>query len=200
MKERAPAFQFYPRQFAADDHVMAMDLDAVGGHILLMCAAASPERYRIHADERAIRTRLRNPSEEDWQRIRSQLLGTAWKRSADGQWWEQHGLRRTFEKQKEFSDQQRERAAARWSKTEVEASPQECRTDAARMPDSSPERCSSSPSSSSNQFISSESTDSDEKAPLVLTTGELDAALQLAWRYYLEKVGRNPKTYSFTSV
>lgn len=28
-KERAPAFQFYPREFAGDDHVMAMDLDAV---------------------------------------------------------------------------------------------------------------------------------------------------------------------------
>ena len=44
MTMRAPAFQFYPRQFAGDDVVVAMDLDAIGAHILLMCvAAASPE-------------------------------------------------------------------------------------------------------------------------------------------------------------
>ena len=42
-KQRAPAFQFFPRQFAADDHVMAMDLDAVGAHILLMCV---PQHHR----------------------------------------------------------------------------------------------------------------------------------------------------------
>lgn len=50
MKDRAPAFQFYPRQFAGDDRVMGMDLEAIGAHILLMCtAAASPERCRIDA-------------------------------------------------------------------------------------------------------------------------------------------------------
>ena len=36
MKQRAPAFQFYPRQFAGDDQLMGMDLEAVGAHILLM--------------------------------------------------------------------------------------------------------------------------------------------------------------------
>src|ERR1700730_16134455 len=36
MKERAPAFQFFPRQFAGDDQVMGMDLEAIGAHILLM--------------------------------------------------------------------------------------------------------------------------------------------------------------------
>ena len=71
MKERAPAFQFYPRQFAGDDQVMGMDLEAIGAHILLMCAAAaSPERCRIDADEYAIRMRLRNPSDERWQSIK----------------------------------------------------------------------------------------------------------------------------------
>jgi len=161
MKDRAPAFQFYPRQFAADDHVMAMDLDAVGAHILLMCAAAaSPEVCRIHADERAIRTRLRNPSEQDWQRIKSQLLGGAWKLSEDSLWWEQHGLRRTFEKQKAFSQQQRERAKGRWPKNEAEALPEGCRNDAERLPDTMPEVCSSS-SSSSSILLSSEPCGSD---------------------------------------
>src|SRR5215472_16448365 len=111
MRERPPSFQFYPRQFAADDHVMAMDLDAVGAHILLMCAAAaSPEGHRIPADERAIRTRLRNPSDDDWLRIKHQLLAGPWKLSNDGKWWEQHGLQRTIEKQRSYSDSQRDRA------------------------------------------------------------------------------------------
>lgn len=152
MKHRPPAFQFYPRQFAGDDRVMGMDLEAIGAHILLMCAAASsPERCRIRADEYAIRMRLRNPSDDDWQRIKKQLLSGAWKVSEDGQWWIQNGLQRTFEKQKEFSDKQRDRANARWS------SPDACGTVAAPMPGG----CSSSSSSSSNQNITSEPCGSD---------------------------------------
>jgi hypothetical protein len=56
MKERPPSFQFYPRQFAGDDRVMGMDLEAIGAHILLMCAAASspgvphPFRRVCHQD------------------------------------------------------------------------------------------------------------------------------------------------------
>src|SRR5712671_1518916 len=78
MKHRAPAFQFYPRQFAGDDQVGGMDLEAVGAHILLMCAAAaSPERCRIDAEEYAIRMRVRNPDDAAWQRIKRQLLAGA---------------------------------------------------------------------------------------------------------------------------
>lgn len=153
MKQRPPAFQFYPRQFAGDDCVMGMDLGAIGAHILLMCAAASsPERCRIHADEYAIRMRLRNPSDDDWQRIKKQLLSGAWKVSEDGQWWIQTGLQRTLKKQEEFSDKQRDRANARWSSRNAKSVPDVCGTDAAAMPDG----CSSSSSSSSNQNITSE--------------------------------------------
>jgi hypothetical protein len=155
MKDRAPAFQFYPRQFAGDDRVMGMDLEAIGAHIILMCAAAaSPERCRIDAEEYAIRMRLRNPSDEAWQRIKKQLLAGAWKVSPDGKWWIQTGLDRTFQKQKEFSDKQREKANRKWGKDGAEPLPESCRTDAAVMPESMPEGmpkvCSSSSSSSSN--------------------------------------------------
>lgn len=175
MKERAPAFQFFPRQFAADDVVTAMDLDAIGAHILLMCAAAaSPEQYRIRcrinaeplpegcrddAAEHAIRTRLRNPSNEDWHRIKNQLLSGAWKLSTDGQWWEQDGLKRTFMKQKEFSENQQRRALERWRKEHPEAMPDECRTDAGSVPEGMPEGCSSSSSSSSKKEESHSSRD-----------------------------------------
>ena len=131
MKDRAPAFQFYPRQFAGDDQVMAMDLDAIGAHILLICcAAASPEGYRIDADEYAIRMRVRNPSDEIWQRIKRQLLAGAWKVSPDGKWWIQEGLQRTFQKQKKFSAEQRERRMADGVKT----MPNRCRNHAGVMP------------------------------------------------------------------
>jgi uncharacterized protein YdaU (DUF1376 family) len=152
MKERAPAFQFYPRQFAGDDQVMGMDLEGVGAHILLMCAAAaSPEGCRIDADEYAIRMRLRNPTDESWQRIKKQLLGGAWKVSDDGKWWIQQGLERTFNKQKEFSALQSERANVKWKSKDAGSMPNLSRKDAESIPDGMPKVCSSSSSSSSKQ-------------------------------------------------
>lgn len=152
-KERAPAFQFYPRQFSGDDQVMAMDLDTIGAHILLMCnAAASPERYRIEADDRAIRNRVRNPADRDWKRIKTQLLRGAWKPTADGLWWQQEGLRRVHEKQQAFSEAQRGRAGARWN---AERMPDGCRTDAGSDAGAVPKTCSSS-SSSSSSFVCGE--------------------------------------------
>jgi hypothetical protein len=179
MKERSPAFQFYPRQFAADDHVMALDLDAVGAHILLMCAAAaSPENYRIPADERAIRNRLRNPSEENWQRLKAQLLAGPWKLSSDGKWWEQDGLQRTFEKQKQFSARQRERAEFRWTPNYAEPMPERCQADADGSSNDLPQECSSSSSSSSNKTVVSV----EQNPRKTATNGVVldDSALRLA--------------------
>jgi hypothetical protein len=151
MKNRAPAFQFYPRQFAGDDQVMGMDLEAIGAHILLMCAAAaSPERCRIDAEEYAIRMRLRNPSDEAWQRIKKQLLAGAWKVSPDGRWWIQSGLERTFQKQKDFSEQQRKKANLLWDRRNANVMPESCRSDAESTPEGMPKVCSSSSTSSSN--------------------------------------------------
>jgi len=107
--------QFYFRQFAGDEHVMAMSLDAVGAHIILMCAAgASESGYRLAYDLAQIRNRLRCPTEFDFQRIMVELLAGAWKISADKKWIEQDGMRRTLQKQKEFSKKQSENAAKRW--------------------------------------------------------------------------------------
>ena len=151
MKDRPPAFQFYPRQFAGDDRVMGMDLEAIGAHILLICAAAaSPERCRIDADEYAMRMRLRNPPDEAWQRIKKQLMAGAWKVSEDGKWWVQSGLERTFLKQKEFAEEQRRKANKKWGKEDAGSMPDASRTDAGSMPNTMPEVCSSSSSSSSN--------------------------------------------------
>jgi hypothetical protein len=141
MKSRAPAFMFYPRQFAGDDEVMSMDLDTVGAHILLICAAAaSPECSRIAADEQAIRTRLRNPSEENWLRIKNQLLRGAWKIDGDGKWWLQEGLQRTFEKQRTYSDLQTERANKRYRKP-ADSMQDVCRNDTGDTAEGAPKTC-----------------------------------------------------------
>lgn len=135
-KERSPAMQFYFRQFAADDAVTSMDLDAVGAHILLMCAAGSAESgYKIRADDRAIKTRLRNPNESDFQRIKAQLLAGAWKISDDGEWWIQDGMKRTLLKQKEFSRLQSERAKG--NRKQAESKPDDSRIKAETQPSSS---------------------------------------------------------------
>jgi len=136
--------QFYFRQFAGDEHVMAMDLDSVGAHILLMCAAGASEfGYRLASDERQIRTRLRNPSDSDWSRIRQQLLAGPWKVSPDGKWWIQDGMRRSVEKQKTFSEKQTKNAHARWHANDIpEPIPEP-------IPNGIPKACSSSSSSSS---------------------------------------------------
>jgi hypothetical protein len=166
MKQRAPAFQFFPRQFAGDDQIMGMDLEAIGAHILLMCAAAaSPEQCRIDAEEYAIRMRLRNPADEAWQRIKKQLLAGAWKVTADGKWWVQDGLRRTFEKQKDFSERQSEKANARWSRKDAEAMPDPFRRDADAMPEAVPKVCSSSSSSSSKNKPGAPSRTNAERMP-----------------------------------
>lgn len=112
-KERSPAIQFYFRQFAGDEHVMALDLDAVGAHILLMCAAGASNRgYKLPSDERMIRNIIRNPSDLDWQRIKCQLLSGAWKISKDGSWWEQRGMRRSILKRKVFIESQSRKGKA----------------------------------------------------------------------------------------
>lgn len=149
--------QFYFRQFAGDDAVLAMSLEAVGAHILLMCAAgASESGYSLAYDLAQIRTRLRNPSQQDLDRIMSELLAGAWKISADGTRIEQDGMRRTLEKQKEFSKKQRKNAASRWHKSGINLA------HAKTCPSSSP---ASSPASSINNNNNNNSEVEPENQP-----------------------------------
>lgn len=97
-----------------------MDLDTVGAHILLMCAAGASSRgYRLPSDERFLRSQIKFPKNDDWARIKSQLLNGAWKISEDGKWWVQEGLKRSIYKTNEFlalqSEKGKKGAAKRWS-------------------------------------------------------------------------------------
>lgn len=196
-KRRAPAFQFFPRQFAGDDHVMAMDLDAVGAHILLMCAAtASPEGHRIPAEERGLRNRLRNPSQGDWERIKHQLLAGPWKISEDGLWWEQDGLRRTLERQREFSASQQQRARSRYRTNSETGLPSGCPSSAENLPKDIPGGCSSSSSSSSLKNIKSELSGSDsasKPAEKQRPQEPTETGLRLAQLLRERIMGNNPR-------
>jgi len=119
VKDRSPAIQFYFRQFSSDEQVKAMDLDTVGAHILLICAAGmSAHGHKLPSNERFLRAQIQYPSDEAWQRIKSQLLDGAWKVSADGKWWVQDGLKRSVLKRQEFFSEQKRKAKlgadARW--------------------------------------------------------------------------------------
>jgi hypothetical protein len=100
---------------------MAMDLDVVGAHILLMCSAgASSHGYRLPNDERFLRSQIKFPSDADWARIKLQLLMGAWKISRDRKWWIQAGLERSINKFNKFIENQKQKgkkgAATRWLK------------------------------------------------------------------------------------
>jgi hypothetical protein len=118
MSSRSPAVQFYFRQFSGDEHVISMKLQEVGCHILLMCAAgASQDGYRLRNDERLLRSICRNIRRSTWKRIFKVMLRGAWKLSQDHKWIEQDGLRRSFLKQKNFSEKQSQNAKRRWDAT-----------------------------------------------------------------------------------
>jgi len=132
MKYREPAMQFYFRQFSGDESVASMDLDAVGAHILLMCyAGASKHQFKIEFCDEKIRRILRGVSDENWIRIKQQLL-SAWEVSEDGKWLIQNGMKRSLSKRKAFCDKQREKANARWANTK--RIPKVCQSDTKGIP------------------------------------------------------------------
>ena len=115
MNDRSPAIQFYFRQFSGDEHVLSMNLQEIGCHILLMCAAgASKEGYRLPNNEKVLRSICRNIRRSTWGPIFQSLTRGAWKLSRNRRWIEQDGLRRSFMKQQDFSNKQKEKAKKRW--------------------------------------------------------------------------------------
>ncbi len=139
--------QFYFRQFSGDESVASMDLDAVGAHILLMCyAGASKHLYKIEFSDEKLRRILRGVSDENWVRIKQQLL-CAWEVSEDGKWLVQNGMKRSLAKRKAFCDKQRERATTRWAN--VKSVPEVYRNDTGSVP----KTCSASASASASANI-----------------------------------------------
>jgi uncharacterized protein YdaU (DUF1376 family) len=109
---KAPAFQFYPKQYLADDNVLLMDWTARGMHLHLMCIAwQQPQPCTLPDDDAILRKWCEEP--QDWERLKAQIF-RAWK-LRNGR-WVQDGLRREYQKQREFSKSRQRAAKARWEK------------------------------------------------------------------------------------
>ena len=147
---KAPAFQFYPKQWLGDDKVMAMDWDARAMHMHLICIAWQQEPpCTLPDDDDMIRRWLGNPRK--WEMLKSQIF-TAWKRE-NGRWI-QPGLVAQFVRQSTFSKTRRDAANTRWEKEKAYAYALhvQCENDALQSSSTS-----SSSLTSENQEDSSES-------------------------------------------
>lgn len=102
MKDKSPAFQWYPKQYLADDKVLAMDWDARGMHVhLLNIAWQQQPPGSIPDDIRIVRQWLGLPSgfadaDRVWGRVWPQIK-TAWALK-DGRWFN-FGLVRSWDRQ-----------------------------------------------------------------------------------------------------
>lgn len=113
MKQRPPAFQFYPRQWMGDKAVLAMDWDAQAMHLWLMGIAwQSTPPCCIPNEEQLIRMWLKNPTDETWKRVWPQIV-RGWK--IRGVFLKQNGLARELKKIKKFSEKQKVNAQKGWS-------------------------------------------------------------------------------------
>lgn len=98
-------FEFIPKKWLGDAHIMAMDWDSRAMHLHLMAIAwqKEPRGYLVD-DEQIIRKLLSNPNIDDWNnRIKSQIFA-AWEKAIlmeDGIeriYWVQPGLVSTYKK------------------------------------------------------------------------------------------------------
>lgn len=85
-RDRAPSFQFYPRDFVSDPAVMAMGLAAVGAYIRLLCAAwVQDEPGVLPADDRVL-ARLAQATPAEWRRVREEVAQAFDTESRPGLW------------------------------------------------------------------------------------------------------------------
>ena len=74
MREKAPAYQRYPKQIMGDDKVLLMDWDAYGMHNWLLDISWQQDpRGTIPDDPDALKRWLRNPPPDVWRRVWPQL-------------------------------------------------------------------------------------------------------------------------------
>jgi uncharacterized protein YdaU (DUF1376 family) len=113
---KAPAFQFYPKQWLGDDNVLLMSFEARGMHMHLMCIAWQQEPpCTLPADDEMLRQWVGNP--RNWEKLKAQIL-RAW-RMVDGRWL-QAGLLAEYNKQKAYSESRKSSADKRWNKDAYE--------------------------------------------------------------------------------
>lgn len=120
MLEKQEGFQFHPKKYVADNIVQAMDWDARGMYMHLLCMAYQEKpQGSIPNDDAAIRRwlNLAHGSEENlrvWRRVRPQIMAAF--QLQDGRWF-QKGLCTTLERQRRKSDSSANNVRKRYENT-----------------------------------------------------------------------------------
>jgi hypothetical protein len=109
LKDKAPAFQWYPKQYLGDDKVLAMDWDARGMHHWLLNISWQQEPPgSLPNDFDQIRRWLGSPSDDVWRRVRPQIF-CSWS-LRDGRWFNS-GMVRAWERQQTYKQNGSKRRA-----------------------------------------------------------------------------------------
>lgn len=114
MASKAPYFPFYPKDFAADQHVEMMSTSGVGAYILLLCKAWHQEPPASLPDDDRVLSRFARMSRDEWSEVRDEVLA-AFTLGSDGR-LHQKRLRREYDAYKAKSKSATESAKKRWEK------------------------------------------------------------------------------------
>lgn len=116
-RDRAPSFQFYPRDFISDPAVMAMKLAERGAYITLICAAWNGDEPGVLPADDAILARLAQASPAEWRRLREGVSRAFDTESRPGSWVQRRMVQVREEQVERFiraSDAGRKGNAMRW--------------------------------------------------------------------------------------
>jgi hypothetical protein len=114
-EDKAPALQWYPKQYLGDDKVLAMDWDARGMHHWLLNISWQQEpKGSLPNDMALIRRWLGSPSDDVWRRVKPQIFN-AW--SLRDERWFNNGMVRTSDRQKVFSESRTKSLRKRYEKS-----------------------------------------------------------------------------------
>lgn len=118
VKEKSPAFQWYPKQALGDDKILAMDWDAKGMHYTLLWISWQQQPPgTLPNDMAAIRRWIGSPSDETWRRVSPQILA-AWPLQGDRR--VNAGMARAWERQQTYKQNGSKRQAKQELEQEVE--------------------------------------------------------------------------------
>jgi len=115
---KAPAFQFYPKQFLGDDMVLLMSTESIGAHILLMCIAWQQDPPCSLPDDVEKIRKWTKLGIKSWNKRGKEIL-SAW-RLEDGRWY-QDGLLKEHKKQIELRTKRESAANKRWNTPDANA-------------------------------------------------------------------------------
>ena len=204
MSEKPPAFQFYPKDFLSDEHVIAMSCSEAGIYIRLIAHCWISESL---PNDAKILMRMALTGETEftaaWPAVAACFVLT------DGR-WRHPRLDREREKQEAHREQQQRNAEARWNPKAKVATAMPPHSDGTQMV--VPPECSSSASSSSSAFAfasssSSPSASASSEKTITITAARAARSLRVSpdgfedfWRAYPRKTAKGAAIKAWAKI